>query len=49
MERVGNVRNPLAQVVLEKVLQLCGELDSGWSTSDDNLKYRMLDMITRVI
>jgi hypothetical protein len=45
MESVGNIRNPLPQVVLEEILQLCGKLYSGWPTPNNNLNYhRVLDM-----
>ena len=37
VERVGDLRNPLAQVILEKVLELCGKLDSGWASANNDL------------
>ena len=40
MELIRNIRNPFLQVILEEVLQLRGELNPCWATSDDDLIYR---------
>jgi len=37
MEIIGNIRNPLLQVILEEILQLCRKLNTGRSTSNNNL------------
>ena len=37
MERVGNFRDPLSQVVLKEVLKFGSKLDTSWTTTDDNL------------
>jgi len=39
MEGIGNIRNPLPQVVLEEILELRSKLDTRRTTSDDNLGY----------
>jgi hypothetical protein len=37
MEVTGNSRNPFLEIVLKEILQFGGELDTSWSTSDNNL------------
>jgi hypothetical protein len=49
MEIVLDFRNPLAQIVLEKVLELAGKLDTGRTTADNNHVQEALDLLVGLI
>lgn len=49
MEVVLDFRNPLAQIVLEKVLELAGKLDTGRTSADDNHVQEALDFFVGLV
>lgn len=49
MEVVLDFRNPLAQIVFEKVLELAGKLDTGGTTADNNHVQETLDFLVGLV
>jgi hypothetical protein len=49
VEIVLNLRNPLAQVILEKVLQLARKFDTGGTTANNNHVQKTLDLVLGLV